>query len=113
MAPGDLVDPANFPAEGGPGDTLNPAESTDSDVLHNADGDTVVDPPERWRAVDRFGMTAGEGRAGPSLDNRLAAEQPDTPAGSLDSEGPGRFRRDRVDGTFEEGSSLFEIVDDD
>ncbi|EUA29242.1 hypothetical protein I548_2429 [Mycobacterium intracellulare] len=41
----DLVDPADFPEEGGPGDTLNASEGTDSDELRNDDGDIVVDPP--------------------------------------------------------------------
>lgn len=65
------------PEEAGPGDTLNASEGTDSDELRNDDGDTVVDPPEDWSEADRFGMTAREEREGESLDDRLAAEEPD------------------------------------
>lgn len=56
---------------------LSPAESLDSDEVRNADGDTVVDPPESWSGADRFGMTAEEQREGESLDARLAEEEPD------------------------------------
>ncbi|MBO0865651.1 MAG: hypothetical protein J2P16_11335, partial [Mycobacterium sp.] len=57
---GDLVDPSDFPEEGGPGDTLNPSESTDSDEVRNDDGDIVVDPPEGWSEADKFGVTGSE-----------------------------------------------------
>jgi|SRR5512135_1551756 hypothetical protein len=55
---------------GGPDDTLSPAESLDSDDVRNDDGDDVVDPPESW--IDP--------RDDESLDERLAAEEPDTSA---------------------------------
>lgn len=38
------MDPADLPEEGGPGDTLNASEGTDSDEVRNDDGDIVVDP---------------------------------------------------------------------
>lgn len=109
---GDLVDPSDFPSEGGPGDTLNPSESTDSDEVRNDDGDIVVDPPDNWSGADRFGMTEREEREGESLDDRLAAEQPDVVTGSFDDEPPSRAHRGQIDGTPEDGGSLFDVVDD-
>ncbi len=114
---GDLVDPGDFPEEGGPGDTLNASEGTDSDELHNDDGDVVVDPPEGWSEADRFGMTAREEREGESLDDRLAAEEPDVSevddtSGSLADSPPGRTHRGQIDGAPEDGESLYEAVDE-
>ncbi|UXA07369.1 hypothetical protein KXD96_04300 [Mycobacterium sp. SMC-2] len=111
------VDPADFPEEGGPGDTLNPSEGTDSDELHNDDGDIVVDPPEGWSEANRFGMTAREEREGESLDARLAEEEPDispdTPDASVPADGPpGRAHRGQIDGVPEDGQSLYEVVDE-
>jgi hypothetical protein len=115
---GDLVDPADFPEEGGPGDTLNASEGTDSDELRNDDGDVVVDPPEGWSEADRFGMTAREEREGESLDDRLAEEEPDVSTDvteatdTTDAGGPGRAHRAQVDDTPEDGDSLYEVVDE-
>ncbi|SPM29553.1 hypothetical protein [Mycobacterium terramassiliense] len=115
---GDLVDPADFPEEGGPGDTLSASEGTDSDELRNDDGDIVVDPPEDWSEANRFGMTAREEREGESLDDRLAEEEPDVSAdatlgaGASDDGGPGRAHRGQIDGTPEDGDSLYEVVDE-
>ena len=95
---------ADFPEEGGPGQTLNASEGTDSDELHNDDGDIVVDPPEGWSEANRFGMTAREEREGESLDQRLAEEVPDVspddgqPIGSLVDRTPGRDHRGQIDG---------------
>ncbi|OBG74890.1 hypothetical protein A5714_12120 [Mycobacterium sp. E2462] len=119
----DLVDPADFPEEGGPGDTLNASEGTDSDELHNDDGDIVVDPPERWSEANRFGVTAREEREGESLDARLAEEEPDVSEvpvealddasnDSLDDGPPGRAHRGQIDGAPEDGDSLYEVVDE-
>lgn len=73
--------------ENGPGDTLSPSESTDSDEVANADGDDVVDPPEQWHGADR----AGEPE---SLESKLDAERPDRPAGPRPDRpaGPGPAR---------------------
>ncbi|OBI65292.1 hypothetical protein [Mycobacterium sp. E796] len=112
------IDNGDFPEEGGPGDTLNPSEGTDSDELRNDDGDIVVDPPEGWSEADRFGMTAREEREGESLDQRLAEEEPDVLTGApaavdaADDGGPGRAHRSQIDGTPEDGESLFEVVDE-
>jgi hypothetical protein len=64
------TDSADDPDVGGPGDTLSPAESLDSDQVRNEDGDEVVDPPESWL----------DPRDDESLDERLAAEEPDVAA---------------------------------
>ncbi len=118
----ELVDAGDFPEEGGPGDTLNASEGTDSDELHNDDGDIVVDPPEGWSEADRFGMTAREEREGESLDDRLAEEEPDVPpdaspdleasTGSSDDGPPGRAHRGQIGGAPEDGESLYEVVDE-
>lgn len=106
----DTVDPADFPEEGGPGDTLNPSESTDSDEVRNDDGDIVVDPPDDWSEADRFGMTAREEQEGESLDDRLAAEEPDVlDAQDFDEQRPTRAHHGQIDGTPEDGESLFNV----
>ena len=96
----DLVDPADFAEKGGPGDTLNAGEGTDSDELHIYD-DTVVDPREGWSEADMFGMTAREEREGESPDDRLAEEEPDV------SDGTGS-----LEGAPEDGGLLYEVVDE-
>jgi hypothetical protein len=108
----------NFPEEGGPGDTLNPSEGTDSDELLNDDGDIVVDPPEGWSEATKFGMTAREEREGESLDQRLAEEEPDVSPDSIDEadaftdDSVGRAHRGQIDGAPEDGGSLYEVVDE-
>lgn len=116
---------ADGPDVGGPDDTLSPSESLDSDEVRNADGDTVVDPPDTW--IDP--------REDESLDERLAAEEPDT---SVDGPPPdpatlqegvsskefavkeadvvegvivedSRVTRGQIDGTPEDGDSFFDV----
>lgn len=74
-------------------DTLPPSEATDSDELRNDDGDASVTAPDRWQPA------AGSQPGGAeSLDDKLAAEEPDVsaPAGPT---GPGAYYPgDRVDG---------------
>lgn len=114
MADSDLVDPADFPEEGGPGGTLNQEESTDPDELRNDDGDIVVDPPEDWTAADGPGMTAREEREGESLDDRLAAEEPDVLSGAAstpEEDVPGRIHRGQVSGAPEDGESFYQVVE--
>lgn len=115
--------------EGGADDMLSPMEATDSDDLRNADGDDVVDPPEDWSGVTKFGITGEEQRQGEPLDQRLAEEVPDvTPEdialadadqvsnddGSIGSDAvlddPGRHS-EQIDGTPEDGDSLFPVVE--
>src|SRR3954471_24513361 len=69
---------------GGADDLLSPMESTDSDDLKNRDGDEVVDPPDGWSGVTKFGMTADEQAEGESLDQRLAEEEPDVTSSDVD-----------------------------
>jgi hypothetical protein len=103
----------DFPDEGGPGDTLNQSESTDSDEVRNDDGDIVVDPPDDWSEADKFGMTAREERQGEPLDDRLAAEEPDVLADPVpDQDLPRHAHHGQIDGTPEDGDSLFEVVDE-
>ena len=91
-------------------DTLNPSESTDSDEVRNDDGDIVVDPPDDWSEADKFGMTAREEREGESLDDRLAEEEPDVvPEAGPSAERPARVHRGQIDGTPEDGDSLFNV----
>lgn len=91
-------------------DTLDPSESTDSDEVRNDDGDVVVTPPDDWSEADKFGMTAREEREGESLDDRLAAEEPDGLNGAVpDEERPARAHRGQIDGAPEDGESLFNV----
>jgi hypothetical protein len=111
---------SDFPEEGGPGDTLDPSESTDSDEILNDDGDIVVDPPEHWSEADKFGMTAREEREGEPLDQRLAAEEPDVlndvtagpSSDDTDDDLPARAHRGQISSAPEDGDSLFEVVDE-
>jgi hypothetical protein len=90
--------------------TLNPSEGTDSDEVRNDDGDIVVDPPDDWSEADKFGVTAREEREGESLDDRLAAEEPDVLDDEApDDERPARVHRGQIDGTPEDGESLFNV----
>ncbi|MFZ3270585.1 MAG: hypothetical protein WA285_18550 [Mycobacterium sp.] len=90
--------------------TLSPSESTDSDEVRNDDGDIVVDPPDDWSEADRFGMTAREEREGESLEARLAEEEPDVvPEPGPPVERPARVHRGQIDGTPEDGDSLFNV----
>lgn len=72
-----------------------------SDTLDGDPGDDLLDqgivPPDRWSAGQGFGTTLAEERAGESLDQLLAEEEPDPdpyagadlpPDGSLTEEEP-------------------------
>jgi hypothetical protein len=90
--------------------TLSPSESTDSDEVRNQDGDIVVDPPDDWSAANRFGMTEREESEGESLDYKLSAEEPDVvPEPGPAAERPARVHRGQIDGTPEDGDSLFNV----
>ena len=58
---------------------LNSAEDLDEDRLRADPLESGMDPPERWSAASRHGMTATEQVEGRPLDDRLAEEQPDVP----------------------------------
>jgi hypothetical protein len=51
-------------------------EALDPDDVRNADGDEVVDPPNHWAAADKV----AEEPEGESLDEKLAAEEPEQTA---------------------------------
>lgn len=90
-------------------DTLPPSEATDSDELRNDDGDQVVTAPEQWQP--------GHGPAARSLDDKLAAEEPDVAAAAgagddRDDQGaPVHRHRGQIGGAPEDGESFFTVQD--
>lgn len=52
-------------------------EQLDEDELATDPLEAGMDPPDDWSAADRYATTPREQRAGESLDDRLAEEQPD------------------------------------
>jgi hypothetical protein len=106
---------------------LSQSEALDSDEIRNDDGDEVADPPERWI----------EAKDDETLDERLSDEVPDVAAddeedddeedededddGSLELVADDELDRldtqrhgtDRgqIDGTPEDGTSFFDIVE--
>jgi hypothetical protein len=114
----ESVDP-EFPDSpndsGGVDDTLRPMEALDPDDVRNDDGDEVVDPPDSWSAADHI----AEEPEGESLDEKLAAEQPESsarpadegvPMDRIDPEHHGRDEG-QIDGTPEDGDSIFPVVE--
>ncbi len=83
-------------------DTLPPSEATDSDELRNDDGDATVTPPDSWQPVDEA--------VHESLDDKLAAEQPDVGVdqGLHESVGGG-LHRAQVSGSPEDGDSFYNV----
>ncbi|KAA0111097.1 hypothetical protein [Mycolicibacterium sp. P1-5] len=107
-----MTNPADFPEEGGPGDTLSGTESLDSDEVRNADGDEVVDPPDGWSGATKFGMTAREERQGESLDAKLGEEEPDAIDDIEPDDTPAdRAHHGQVSGTPEDGDSLYPVTE--
>jgi hypothetical protein len=100
---------------GGVDDTLRPSEALDSDDVRNEDGDEVVDPPERWAAADHIAQEP----EGESLDEKLAAEEPESApptsdAGAeMDQIDPEDHGTDRgqISGSPENGDSIFPVVE--
>ena len=109
---------------------LSQSEELDSDEIRNDDGDEVADPPERWI----------EAKDDETLDERLSEEVPDVTAEvdddddddeteAHDSDAGGGLEvvaddeldrldtqrsgseRGQIDGTPEDGSSFFDIVE--
>lgn len=116
---------------GGEDDLLSPMEATDSDDVLNADGDEVVDPPDGWSGVDKFGMSTEEQHEGDTLDHRLAEEEPDIVPEVVDArdadsrtgsdqviegsdvaDGAPGVHHGQIDGVPEDGESLFPVVED-
>ena len=85
----------------GPDNTLSPSESLDSDEVRNDDGDIVVDPPDRWIDADED----------QTLDEKLAAEEPDVLPPGAPEERPSRRHRGQIDGTPEDGESFYNVID--
>jgi hypothetical protein len=109
----DLPDSPND--TGGVDDTLRPAEALDPDDVRNDDGDEVVDPPDHWAAADHI----AEEPDGESLDEKLAAEEPEPPAQpsdegvAMDRINPDDHGTDegQISGTPEDGDSFFPVVE--
>ncbi|NGO70214.1 DUF5709 domain-containing protein [Streptomyces boncukensis] len=69
---------------------LEPADSLETDQLDADPLDTGIVPPDHWSRAEFYGNTAEEARRGESLDQHLAAEEPERPGPVSDSwaEGP-------------------------
>jgi hypothetical protein len=85
---------------------LDPADSLETDDLASDPLDTGVVASDRAPASERYGVTLAEARAGETLDQRLAQEEPedaDAPdtgrAGRLVSQDEGEDRREGRDVT--------------
>jgi hypothetical protein len=55
---------------------LDTSDTLDDDRVHDP-LDTGIAPADRWTGANRYGTTAAEERAGESLDQYLAQEEPD------------------------------------
>jgi hypothetical protein len=123
----DFDDSAND--VGGVGDTLRPMEALDSDDVRNDDGDEVVDPPDHWSEADRSDTAPRAQGGGESLDDKLAAEEPEPSdtGESVEQTGATELLSDddvdrllpddhgsdegQVSGTPEDGDSIFPEVE--
>ena len=102
MQPGTPPQDTGWPdaAETDPA-ALNSAEDLDEDRLRVDPLEQGIEPPERWSGADRFGTTPREQSEGPSLDQRLAEEEPDI-----------GDRRNGADGAGSAGSADYETAYD-
>ncbi|MEU4806289.1 hypothetical protein [Actinosynnema sp. NPDC023587] len=75
---------------------LSSAEDLDEDRLKLDPLEAGMDPPERWTAADKYGMTAYEQAHPRPLDDRLAEEQPDVRPVAAGEPGAGDLSRDDV-----------------
>jgi hypothetical protein len=93
------------------GDTLPPSEATDSDELRNDDGDETVTAPDHWQEAAEAALS-DETAEGESLDDKLAAEEPDAGVAglppTLDDDVEVRRHHGQVGGSPEDGDSFFE-----
>jgi hypothetical protein len=64
---------------------LDATDTLDDDAVEDP-LDTGIAPADGWSGANRFGTTAAEQRAGESLDQRLAEEDPDLDLGTDRSE---------------------------
>ncbi|WP_370416354.1 DUF5709 domain-containing protein [Streptomyces fradiae] len=72
----DVYQPAGSDASNRPSDPFDPENALEVEPTE-APEEPGYSPPDRPVAVTRSGTTAGEQRAGASLDERLAKERPD------------------------------------
>lgn len=81
-------DYAELPEDDG---VLEPSDSLDTDVLDTDPLDAGIVPPDRWSVAESFGTTAREAHDGASLDQLLAAEDPEVqgPVSDAWQDGPG------------------------
>lgn len=89
-------------------------EALDPDDVRNDEGDAVVDPPNHWAAADKI----AEEPEGESLDEKLAAEEPEPTAVSDEIDDVDQFDpqahgtdKGQVSGAPENGDSIFPIVE--
>jgi hypothetical protein len=83
----------------GPGGTLGPSESLDSDEVRNDDGDIVVDAPLRWISPEDH----------VTLDERLAAEEPELGYTDGPPSRPGRHHG-QISGSPNDGASFYAVA---
>lgn len=115
---------------------LTPEEELDSDEVRNADGDEVVDAPERWieakydetlderlaeEVPDDYGEGDGEGD-GEADNDAESSDAHDSDAGGglnlvsndeIDHIDPGVHGREygQIDGTPEDGDSFYDVIE--
>jgi hypothetical protein len=74
---------------------LEPADDLSTDDYEDDPLDTGIEPPDRYGASNWYGVTEAEARAGESLDQHLAEEEPEADADAEDvvddrwADGPG------------------------
>ncbi|GAA5199340.1 hypothetical protein GCM10023322_74760 [Rugosimonospora acidiphila] len=64
---------------------LDASDTLDDDAADDP-LDVGIEPADRWSGANRFGTTLAEQRAGESLDQLLAEEEPDTDLGGYNDE---------------------------
>jgi hypothetical protein len=99
MRDSDYPTPVSDPeSEGLPGTADDDSTAYDDvDSGRSADGpDPAALPSDQPRGVDRFGTTAEEQRAGETLDQRLAQEEPDVQP-EVPAESPGPLADEAID----------------
>lgn len=72
----DVYQPTGSDTSNRPSGPLDPENTVDTDPTEDLE-DPGYSPPDRPRAVNRYGTTANEQREGAPLDERLAEELPD------------------------------------
>ncbi|WP_225726335.1 MULTISPECIES: hypothetical protein [unclassified Nocardia] len=65
-------------------ETISATEQLDEDELGVDPLEAGMDPPDEWSGADRYAVPPADQRAGPSLGDRLAEEEPDIEPGQPD-----------------------------